>query len=86
MANIHAYGSFVPFNLFLEDNGYVGVLKDLLGLRFNLQVGTMYVKQEMYFANGEVSRTILMQKNRSEGGFMWILGPGSFRVMGLFDY
>ena len=45
----------------------------------------MYTEQEMYYANGEVSRIILMQKNRSGGGSMWILGPSSFRIMGLSD-
>ena len=32
MATIHALGSFVPYTLPLEDDGHVGVLKDLLGL------------------------------------------------------
>jgi hypothetical protein len=83
MATIRAHGSFIPFILPLESDGCVVVLEDLLGLRLNLQVGTMYV--EIYSVGGEVSRTILMQKNRSEGGSMWSLGPGSYRVMGLFD-
>ena len=39
----------------------------------------------MYSADGEVYETILVQKNRTEGGFMWILGPDSFRVIGLFE-
>lgn len=40
MATIHAHGSFVPFTLPLEDDSHVGVLDDMLGLRFNLQIGT----------------------------------------------
>ena len=43
----------------------------------------MYLEQEMYFAYGEVYETILVQKNRTGVGFMWILGPGSFRVIGI---
>jgi hypothetical protein len=45
----------------------------------------MYLEQEMYSADGEVYETILVQKNRTEVGFMWILGPGSFRVIGLSE-
>ena len=73
MATIRAHGSFVPFNLPLENDGCVVVLEYLLGLRFNLQIGTMYVEQEIYSASGIVSRTILMQKNKSEGGSMWMI-------------
>jgi hypothetical protein len=32
-----------------------------------------------------VYETILVQKNRTEVGFMWILRPGSFRMVGLFE-
>ena len=85
MATIRAHGSFVPFTLPLQDDGHVGVLEDLLSLRFNLQMGTMYLEQEMYFADGQVCETIMIQKNRIEDGSMWILGPGSFRVIGLFE-
>jgi len=80
MATIRADRSFVPFNLPLEGDGCVVVLEDSFGLRFNLQVGIMYVELEMYSIGGNVSRTILMQKNRSEGGSMRILGLGSFRI------
>jgi hypothetical protein len=69
----------------LQDDGHVNVTEDLLSLRFNLQVGTMYLEQEMYSADGEVYETILVQKNRTEVGFMWILGPSSFRVIGLSE-
>jgi hypothetical protein len=85
MATIRAHGSFVPFILPLQDDGHVSVSEDLLGLRFNLQIGSMYLEQEMYSPDGEVYETILVQKNRTEVGFMWILGPGSFRVIGLSE-
>ena len=81
MATVCAHGSFIPFDLPLEGDGCVVVLEDLLDLRFNL-----YIKQEMYFAGGELSRIILMQKNRNEDGSMWILGPKLFRVMSLCDF
>jgi hypothetical protein len=85
MATIRAHGSFVPFILPLQDDGHVTVSEDLLSLRFNLQVGTMYLKHGMFSADGEVYETILVPKNRTEVGFMWILGPGSFRVIGLSE-
>src|SRR6202022_2032965 len=64
---------------------HVSVSEDLLGLRFNLQIGSMYLEQEMYSANGEVYETILVQKNRIDVGFMWNLGPGSYKVIGLSE-
>jgi len=85
MATIRTHGSFVPFTLPLQDDGHVVVSEDLLSLRFNLQIGTMYIEQEMYSTVGEVYETILVQKNRTEHGSMWILGAGSFRVIGLSE-
>lgn len=66
MATIKAIGSLIPFTLPLQDNEQVIVLEDMFGSRFNFQIGTMYVKQEMYFANGEVCKMILMQKKKEE--------------------
>jgi hypothetical protein len=85
MATIRAPGSFVPFLLPLQDDGFVRVSEDLLSLRFNLQLRTMYLEQEMYSGDGEVYETILVQKTRTEDGSVWILGPGSFRVIGLSE-
>ena len=85
MATIRAHGSFVPFILPLQDDGHVNVSEDLLSLRFNLQIGTMYLEQEMYSADGEVYETVLVKKNRTEVGFMWILRRGSFRMIGLSE-
>ena len=62
MTTIRAHESFIPFTLPLLDDGHVNVSKDFLSLRFNLQIGTMYLEQEMYFADGEVYETILVQK------------------------
>jgi hypothetical protein len=38
MATIRTLGSFVPFILSLQDDGHVSISKDLLNLRFNLQI------------------------------------------------
>ena len=43
----------------------------------------MYIEQEMYTTNGEVSKLILMQKYNSEDVFISNLGPCSFKVIGL---
>jgi hypothetical protein len=63
----------------------VSVLEDLVSLRFNLQIGTMYLEHEMYSADREMYETILVPKNRTDVGFMCILGLGSFRVIGLSE-
>ena len=86
MAIIRAHKYFVPFMLSLQDDGHVDVSEDLVSLRFNLQIGTMYLKQKIYSADGEVYETVLVQKNRTKVGFMWILGPGSFRVIGISEF
>ena len=41
----------MPFTLPLRNDGHVGVLENLLGLRFNLEIRTMYFKQQIYFAD-----------------------------------
>ena len=81
MAIIKAHGSFVSFTLSFEDDGYVGVSEGLLSLGFNLHDGTMCIEQEMYYEDGDVSKIILMQKNKSEDDSMWILDLGSFKVI-----
>ena len=83
MATIKAHGSFVSFTLPLQDDGHVGVLEDLLSLRFNLQMGTVYIEQEMYAGDGQVYEIILIQNNRNEDGSIWILGRSSFKVIDL---
>ena len=85
MATIKASGSFVPFTLPLEDDHHVKVSEELLSLRFNLRIGSMYVEQEMYSTNGDILETVLIPKNICQDGYVWILGPGSFRVIGLTD-
>jgi hypothetical protein len=57
-ATIRVDASFVPFNLPLGDDDHVVILEDLIGLRFNLRIGTLYVKQKMYGEDGGVSETI----------------------------
>ena len=83
MATIKAHGSFVSFMLPLQDDGHVGVLEDPLSLRFNLQMGTVYIEQEMYAGDGQVCEIILIQNNRNEDDSIWILGHSSFKVIDL---
>ena len=54
-------------------------------MRFNLQTGTMYLEQEIYSVDGQVCETIMIQKNRTDDGSMWILRPSSFRLIGLSE-
>lgn len=58
MATICVDASFVSFTLTLGDDGYVVIMEDLIGLRFNLLKGTLYVEQNMYGKDGVVSETI----------------------------
>ena len=66
MAIVHVHGLFVPFTLLLEDDGHVDVTEDLPSLKFNLWIGTLYVEPKMYIMEHDISRTILMQNNRSK--------------------
>ena len=85
IATIKATGSFVPFTLSLDDDQNVKVSKNLLSLRFNLQIGSMYVEQEMYSMNGDILETILIPKNIYQDGYVRILGSRSYRVIELLD-
>lgn len=38
----------------------------------------MYIEQEMYFIDIDDLEAILMQKNMSEDGYIWILDPSLF--------
>ena len=76
----------MPFTLPLEDDHHVKVFKYLLSFRFNLRIGSMYVEQEMYSTNGDILKTILIPKNIFQDDYVWILGPESFRIMGLTDF
>lgn len=58
MATICVDASFIPFILPLGDDDHVVILGDLIGLRLNLHLGTLYVKQKMYAKDGVVSETI----------------------------
>ena len=78
MSTIRAFGSFVPFTLPLGNHGHVNVFDVLLSLQFNLRIGTMYVEQKMYYVDGDILETILLQKTMNEDGHCWILGPKSF--------
>lgn len=80
---IRAHDSLICLILPLVDDGHVSVPEDMLSLRFNLNIRTMYVEQEMYSMNGDISETILMQNNESDDGHVWNFGLGSFRAIGL---
>ena len=80
MATNRAHGSFVPFTLPLGDDGHVCISEDLFSLRFDLWIGTMYVEQEMHNVDSDISKTILMQDNKTEDEYIWILGLGLLRV------
>ena len=43
----------------------------------------MYLKQEMYYTNGDILKTILIPNNMCQDDYLWILGPRLFRVIRL---
>jgi hypothetical protein len=66
MATTRAHRVFVPFILPLQDYGHVGISEDLFSLSCNLQIRTIYLEHEMYFADGEVYEMILVgSKNQN---------------------
>jgi hypothetical protein len=67
MAPFIAHGSLMLFILPLEDDGYIGVLEILLGLRFTPLEGIMYVKQGTCYMRMKILfKKKLMQKNKRE--------------------
>ena len=75
MTTIKESGSFLPLTLPLDDDHHVKVSEALLSLRFNFQIGSMYVEQEMHSRNNDVLETILIPKNICQDGYVWILDP-----------
>ena len=65
----------MPFSLPLDDHHHLKVSEDLLSLRFNLRIGSMYMEQKMYSTNDDILETILILKNLCQDGYVWILGP-----------
>ena len=49
------------------------VSEDLLSLRFNRQLRTVYLEQEMNIVDGEVYETILVQKTRTKAFRAWFI-------------
>lgn len=45
----------MPFTLPFDNDGHVIIMEDLLFMKFNLQVGTIYIEQEMYSMDGDIS-------------------------------
>ena len=64
-------------------NDFVVVQENLLSLKFNFCLGTMYVEQELFHEIGELCETILIQKSRVDSDSFWSLSAGSYKVIGL---
>ena len=47
----------------LTIDGSILILENLMGLRFNFQMNTMYVEHELFNKSGWVSKFVFMQKN-----------------------
>ena len=63
MASIKATWSLVPFTMPLTIDGSILIWENLMGLRFNFQMNTMYVEHELFNKSGWVSKIVFMQKN-----------------------
>ena len=85
MASLRAGDCSVPFTLPLGADGFVVVQENLLSLKFNFRLGTMYVEQELFQETGQLCETVLMQKSIVDSGSFWSLGAGSYKVIGLSE-
>lgn len=45
----------------------------------------MYVERELFNESGSMLETLVMHKTRNLGGSTWLLGPGSFKVIGHYE-
>ena len=61
------------------------VCKNLLSLKFNFSLGTMYVEQELFQEIGELYKTVLIQNSRVDSDLFLSLGACSYKVIGLFE-
>ena len=59
------------------------VQENLLSLKFNFCLGSMYVEQEFFHETGELCETVLIQKSRVDSDYFWSLSAGLYKVIGL---
>ena len=85
MAFLSSHYGGVPFVMNIGDNGIVCVSEALLCLRFGFKSGTVHVEHEVFDSNGVHEHSIYQVKDRDAVGFVWNLGPGSFKVFGMLD-
>lgn len=82
MASIRANGVGIPFTLPLGEDGKVYVDESILEAKFGLQMGRMYVEQELTSDVGDVVETVLQLQSRQGDSVGWMLSAGSYKVFG----
>ena len=73
MTFLRAGDCSIHFTFPLGANGFVVVQENLLSLKVNFRLGTMYVEQELFQETGELCETVLIQKSRVNSGSFWSL-------------
>ena len=67
----------------LDDLGEICMHEQLLSLWFAFQIGSIYVKREIFDESGEICETVFQQNSRTIDGVVWNLTRDMYRVFGL---
>ena len=85
MATFRADGHLVPLTLRMSDDGFATISEQLLSLRFHFQLSSIFIEQELFHVTGVLSETILQVPFSTDLGTSWRVGPGQYRVFGVFQ-
>jgi hypothetical protein len=85
-ATIRADGDGVPISFPLGSDGIASVSAVRLGLRFQLNIASLHIDEEVFDSvSGDVTHTIGQIPMCNGDGKHWLLGPGKFRLYGLSE-
>jgi hypothetical protein len=85
-ATIRADGNGVPISFPLGSDGLASVLAVRLGLRFQLNIASLHIDEEVFDSvSGDVSHTIGQIPMCNGDGKHWLLRLGRFRLYGLSE-
>jgi hypothetical protein len=85
-ATIQADGDGVPISFPLGSDGLASVSAICLGLRFQLNIASLHIDEEVFDSvSGDVTHTIGQIPVCNGDGKQWLLRPGRFKLYGLSE-
>lgn len=83
MAFVRGDGSSIPISFPCNDDGVACVSALILSIRFNLNLSSLWVEEELFDSDGgQLVSTIMQLKIKSEEGDVWRLPSGKYHAFG----